>query len=442
MLRISAKHIFFFALFAVVAFFIVSSPAVFAQENQQSITCEEGKKACGGNCISSDSLCLNLQYPSFGGYDLNTDQELTKFIAWLYYFMIGIGGLLAFLMLTWGGVQYLSSAGNPGQIGDAKDKIQKAIFGLLLLLSSVLIIQLFNPDLTTIQDPGAKKLKLGTFELTKSTVDIPYRCSPISGANHTYQCAGGIPLAPGQPPVDFDSSDVIPATSSDPAHIWPEACVITSAPGEYSKSCVAECFRAGGESGKFVETWTCCNVPSPENPGPSTTCRGITKGENEVLVSLTPSSQNIQPLMQSVMQRVKGVYACDDVGCRIAWRKFTKSTPRICRSIVEDSSPSNDDLCTQIGSLYINQNAVVVLYEEENYNENYPISENKKRVCFDNTSGNNKLIANLDAIQIAPSFVKNNGWNEDADSIKILDPGDPEIEKVCQNKFEETLPSL
>ena len=98
-------------------------------------------------------VCLNLKYPTFGTFSLNTHQSLSQIIAWFYYFIIGISGFAAFIMLVWGGFQYLSSAGNPTQISDARDRIQKALLGLLLILISWLILQVINPDLTILKEP-------------------------------------------------------------------------------------------------------------------------------------------------------------------------------------------------------------------------------------------------------------------------------------------------
>jgi hypothetical protein len=47
----------------------------------------------------------------------------------------------------------MSSQGNPSATGDAKDKIQKALLGLLLVLASFLILQIINPELTLLKDP-------------------------------------------------------------------------------------------------------------------------------------------------------------------------------------------------------------------------------------------------------------------------------------------------
>ncbi|MBI4101369.1 MAG: hypothetical protein HY443_00200 [Candidatus Nealsonbacteria bacterium] len=95
----------------------------------------------------SGSICLNLSYPKFGTFDLNDNQDLNEVIAWFYYFIVAVSGFAAFVMLVIGGFKWLSSSGNPSTIGDAKDQIQKALLGLLLILVSWLVLQVINPDL-------------------------------------------------------------------------------------------------------------------------------------------------------------------------------------------------------------------------------------------------------------------------------------------------------
>lgn len=97
---------------------------------------------------------LNLCYPSFPGAPLLTSGiKLEQLVAWLYVFFVGISGLAAFVMIVWGGVQWMTSQGNPTSTNDAKDKIKMALLGLLLVLSSFLILQIINPELTLLKNP-------------------------------------------------------------------------------------------------------------------------------------------------------------------------------------------------------------------------------------------------------------------------------------------------
>lgn len=75
----------------------------------------------------------------------------TDFIPYLnslYKFGIGISGLLAVFMIGFGAFKYtVFSAGNASTMGDAKDSIYSAIFGLILALVAWLILYVVNPDL-------------------------------------------------------------------------------------------------------------------------------------------------------------------------------------------------------------------------------------------------------------------------------------------------------
>jgi hypothetical protein len=100
--------------------------------------------------ICFGGLKLNLEYPSFGGFKLSGSTNINEVVAWLYYFMISISGLSAFVMLVRGGFMWMSSAGNPNTLGEAKDTITSAILGLIIILASFLILQVINPELTTL----------------------------------------------------------------------------------------------------------------------------------------------------------------------------------------------------------------------------------------------------------------------------------------------------
>lgn len=102
---------------------------------------------------SGEDNGLNLCYPKAGGFSLTSGIKLEQIVAWLYVFLVMISGLAAFVMIVWGGVQWMTSQGSPGQIGEAKDKIQKALLGLLLVLISFIVLQIINPELTLLKSP-------------------------------------------------------------------------------------------------------------------------------------------------------------------------------------------------------------------------------------------------------------------------------------------------
>lgn len=81
----------------------------------------------------------------------NEVRTLPNFIRYLFNFGIAIAGLAAFVSFVYGGVRYVTSAGNPGGISDAKDQIKASLLGLVLLLGSWLLLTTINPQLVILQ---------------------------------------------------------------------------------------------------------------------------------------------------------------------------------------------------------------------------------------------------------------------------------------------------
>jgi len=107
--------------------------------------------------LASSALALELVWPPPpGGTALSDATTLPEMVEYFYRWGIALGGLAAFIALIWAGFQYLTSAGDPAKIKDAKDRITAAISGLVLLLASFLILNTINPELTTLEAPVIK----------------------------------------------------------------------------------------------------------------------------------------------------------------------------------------------------------------------------------------------------------------------------------------------
>jgi hypothetical protein len=100
----------------------------------------------------SAALDLQLNYPTINGRTLSLGMNLNELIIWFYYFMVSIAGLASFVMIVVGGISWLTSAGNPSKTTDAKERIFSALLGLLLVLSSWIILKLVNPDLLILKN--------------------------------------------------------------------------------------------------------------------------------------------------------------------------------------------------------------------------------------------------------------------------------------------------
>jgi hypothetical protein len=87
------------------------------------------------NCVKSDGKAAEYAYiGAFGDY-------LVSFYQWF----AGAAGVLAIFMVMFGGFQWLTAAGSPGRIGQAKETITGAIVGLILLLGSYVLLNTISP---------------------------------------------------------------------------------------------------------------------------------------------------------------------------------------------------------------------------------------------------------------------------------------------------------
>lgn len=69
---------------------------------------------------------------------------LAAFFNNLYKFCIGLAAALAVIMIIWGGLE-ISTQDSISKQGAGREKIQNAIFGLILVLSPVLVFSIINP---------------------------------------------------------------------------------------------------------------------------------------------------------------------------------------------------------------------------------------------------------------------------------------------------------
>jgi len=72
------------------------------------------------------------------------------FVANFYQFALMLSGVLAFGAIVYGGVKYVTAAGNPSGQSDGKQWIEGALLGLLLLAGAYIILNVINPDLVNL----------------------------------------------------------------------------------------------------------------------------------------------------------------------------------------------------------------------------------------------------------------------------------------------------
>jgi len=117
-----------------------------------AVNCDSGYEA-GNACLGIDSSdqCASVSQDCVEA-PRSISLGLAERVATLYNWALGIGGVLALGVIIYGGLMYTASGGNASTIGEAKKWITSAIFGLILLLSSYLILNILNPSLTTLKE--------------------------------------------------------------------------------------------------------------------------------------------------------------------------------------------------------------------------------------------------------------------------------------------------
>jgi len=78
--------------------------------------------------------------------DASSGTTLPKYINAVFTLVISVAAMLAVLRIVTGGFKYMTSEA-AGSKGDAKEIIQGAVFGLILLLGSWLILNTVNPQI-------------------------------------------------------------------------------------------------------------------------------------------------------------------------------------------------------------------------------------------------------------------------------------------------------
>jgi len=94
--------------------------------------------------ISASTVPDYILMEPLPGMEEGTAPGLGSYLSNMFKILIGVAGVLAVVVITVGGVQYMTTDAISGKEG-GKEKINSAIFGLILALSSVLLLQTIDP---------------------------------------------------------------------------------------------------------------------------------------------------------------------------------------------------------------------------------------------------------------------------------------------------------
>src|SRR3989339_642107 len=113
--------------------------------------------------------------PGVGKTEINSGSTslISQYIRAIYIYAIGIVGIVATVVMMFGGILWIVAGGNASKIGEAKAWIVSSITGLLLALSSYMILYTVNPELVNIK-MGA--LQQGTVSTARGCCPGPPTC--------------------------------------------------------------------------------------------------------------------------------------------------------------------------------------------------------------------------------------------------------------------------
>lgn len=101
-----------------------------------------------------------------GSYVNSTSGSPGSYVANFYQFALLIGGILAFGVVIYGGILYMTSVGNPSGQSDAKEWLLAALWGFLLLVGAYLILNIINPQLLNLNLPNLSSTGVVTSQVT------------------------------------------------------------------------------------------------------------------------------------------------------------------------------------------------------------------------------------------------------------------------------------
>ncbi len=100
---------------------------------------------------------------TFAGPQVADDTLLSKYVRAIFIYFIWTIGIVATVMVMYGGIRWVSAAGNPGQIKEARDIIDNAIIGVIIGLTSVVLLNIINPRLSELSIPKLASVEKENF---------------------------------------------------------------------------------------------------------------------------------------------------------------------------------------------------------------------------------------------------------------------------------------
>ncbi len=105
---------------------------------------------------------INIPGQFSGAQDIDNDL-FGRYVRAIYIYFIWTVGVIATGMVVYAGVKWVAAAGNQSRIKDARDMINNAIIGVIIALTSVVLLNLLSPGFTTLSIPSITTVKKDYF---------------------------------------------------------------------------------------------------------------------------------------------------------------------------------------------------------------------------------------------------------------------------------------
>ena len=228
---------------------------------------------------------------------------LAEYIGGIYRLSVGLGAILAAIMIVYGGFRYMLAASLP-EVKDGKTIIQDAVVGLVVLLSSFLILKTINPKLVEVAPIRIQRIQ-STPPSDDSVYDsISMESDPDASAAEGGTTTSGANVS-GQGPARFCRQTLAANPRPNNSTVWCSACnpsisCGTRIIGGPDPACPALIGSCGGSYGKFLASVTA-------NCGGKTfrSLEGLDGGTYGILGYM---QQSLPGLMQKLQRKDPAVY--------------------------------------------------------------------------------------------------------------------------------------
>jgi hypothetical protein len=134
----------------------------------------------------------------------NSTEPIAVYIKTIYNFAVGAVGIVAAVVLMIGGVTWITAGGNASTVGEAKSMIGAALTGMVLVLTSYLLLDQVNPslvnlsqDIATITPPPTTTTAAAPSNCVWTELSINQYCKDVKGVDWSNsdgdKCSGSSP---------------------------------------------------------------------------------------------------------------------------------------------------------------------------------------------------------------------------------------------------------